>query len=205
MKLKVCGLTCPKSTYEVAQQVDYVGLNFCQASYHCLGPAQGKVLCSAASKGDAVAVGIFDNHSASDIVKLCYETGVDVVQLHGPRSRDEASQLPNNLTKIYVVELDQQGEIIEEHNLNYLDPDKDFILFDKPKSEKNTTIKLSQEVIKNFPFKYFIAGGITSENLSVILANLQPYAVDVSSGVEVADRQKDLTKIQTLRKHMEAI
>ncbi len=54
-----------------------------------------------------------------------------------------------------------------------------------------------QATMRGLPeVKVVIAGGLTPENVGEIIETLQPYGVDVSSGVESAPGVKDLSKIQ---------
>ena len=70
----------------------------------------------------------------------------------------------------------------------------DFLLLDRSVGGSGKTFdwRLIQDIEMKKPF--FLAGGVTAENVTEAIKRLKPYAVDVSSGVET-NGYKDRTKI----------
>ena len=59
-------------------------------------------------------------------------------------------------------------------------------------------------LIDDFNKPYFLAGGLSIENIKTALDMLSPYALDVSSGIETSgkkDPEKIKAFIQTVRQH----
>ena len=79
----------------------------------------------------------------------------------------------------------------------------DFLLFDAPVAGSGRTfdwdLLKDQKIQQNF----FIAGGLTVDNVRQARETFQPYALDVSSGVET-DGRKDIEKIKAFIKGAKA-
>lgn len=59
------------------------------------------------------------------------------------------------------------------------------------------------ELIKNFERPYFLAGGLSKDNVSEAIIMLKPYGVDVSSGIEtcgIKDKEKMTAFMKAVRK-----
>ena len=67
----------------------------------------------------------------------------------------------------------------------------DYVLLD---SGKGSGQRFNWELIKSINRPYFLAGGLDTENISIAVKSLRPFAVDVSSGIET-DGKKDLDKM----------
>jgi len=77
--------------------------------------------------------------------------------------------------------------------------DAHFLLFDRPKllSDPEWYKRAVRELLASQPLAlpYFFAGGLSGENVGEVVAELQPFAVDVASSVEASPGKKDVDKM----------
>ena len=126
---------------------------------------------------------------------ICEITKIEMVQLHGVTAKAAHHFLPDYYRRIYVLNISENSELMSDQGIQYLDCQRDFILIDhqnpgqgKLINRKNWRYSLS--------FSWFLAGGLTAKNVTMMLAELQPNGVDVSSGVEIVRGEKDFSLIQ---------
>ena len=97
-----------------------------------------------------------------------------------------------------MLHVDKQGRIINlaDEAFIQLREDCDYVLFDGLEGGSGETITTTclAEIAKGY--NHFIAGGLSEQNVSEIIANCRPYAVDISSGVENQLGHKDLNLIK---------
>lgn len=155
-------------------------------------------IAAAAKRGGAIPVAVCVNQTAQEIIKLCNDSDISVVQLHGDVSREQQAQLPEHITRIYVLHVDQDGKIINynENLMKDLKCERDFILFDGLVGGSGESIITDNIQAAAGAFRFFIAGGLTNQNVSNVINRCTPYAVDVSTGVENRLGEKALSLIE---------
>ena len=79
----------------------------------------------------------------------------------------------------------------------------DYLLFDAPIAGSGQTFDWQLLADKQIEQDYFIAGGLTVDNVAEVKEIFHPYALDVSSGVET-DGHKDLDKIKAFIERVKA-
>ena len=91
------------------------------------------------------------------------------------------------------------AEIIKAFNINKIEnfdeaekSSADYIMID---SGKGSGIAFDWSKLEDLKRPYFLAGGLSVDNISEVLTNVKPFAVDVSSGVET-DGRKDAAKMK---------
>ncbi len=181
-RIKFCGLKTLDDIF-AANEIfpDYVGFVFAKKSKRCVTPAQAEKLRGILSK-KICAVGVFVDEKISNVAELLNAGIIDAAQLHG--AEDEAyiknlRALTNRpIIKAFKVHAKEKSSA-------------DFILIDGGAGDGKI---FDWSVLKNFRREYFLAGGLTVENVGAAIKLLHPFAVDVSSGIET-DGKKDFKKM----------
>ena len=119
--------------------------------------------------------------------------GFDYVQIHGKISEKLLSECKTPVIRaINVSGIESIGDIENLDNVKG-------ILFDSavPGSGKSFDWSMLEKLPKNQKM-LFLAGGLTADNVAAAICRVHPYAVDVSSGVELADKSgKDFELVRT--------
>ncbi|CAL7964273.1 N-(5'-phosphoribosyl)anthranilate isomerase [Gammaproteobacteria bacterium] len=197
--IKLCGIKTKAVALAAAKMgADFIGIVFHPSSKRFVSPPQAKIINAAAERGGAKGVGIFVDHSASAILSMCKLTGIKIVQLHGVIAKQESYKLPQNIKRIYVVNVDSSGMILDacdRKNIECLDPKRDFLLFDGVEAGSGKSFNLNHfKCVHNFSF--FLAGGLSVNNVARAIGMVRPNGVDVSSGIEKDFGKKDLKLIK---------
>lgn len=188
-KIKICGLRKEQDIRYVNELMpDYIGFVFLKGKMRYVTFEDAARLRSLLDPA-IPAVGVFVNEPAENVIRLLQAGTIQIAQLHG--QEDEA----------YIEELRRAGDhcIIrafavrssEDIHRAFAFP-ADYPLLDNGKGTGETfDWSLFQEQEKPF----FLAGGLSPENVKEAIECFHPYAVDVSSGVET-DGFKDYEKMK---------
>ena len=90
-----------------------------------------------------------------------------------------------------------------DHSDSQVKSQADYLLFDAPIAGSGQTFDWQLLADKQIEQDYFIAGGLTVDNVAEAKETFHPYALDVSSGVET-DGHKDLDKIKAFIERVKA-
>lgn len=196
-KIKICGLKRLKDIEIVNKyKPDYIGFVFADSKRKVtpdLAVQMKKNLDSS-----IISVGVFVDADIGDILKL-YDYGViDIAQLHGQESEEYINKLKQKSN--YQLKIINAIEMSDKINLKvYDDSLADYLLLDSGKgSGKTFDWTLIRKDLKK---KFFLAGGLNAQNISEVIDEFNPYAVDLSSSLET-NGYKDELKIKEV---MEAI
>ena len=189
MKIKICGIT----RAEDARFCDEVGADFLGFIFVRESPRYVSPEVVARIRTRAKRVGVFRDRTLEAIEDIARTAGLDYVQLHG--SEDDAL--------VRKIEL----PVIKAFNLKDGLPDMrssaDWLMFDSGGGTGRTfdwSLLAGYERTKPF----FLAGGLTPDNVSAAIDAVQPDAIDVSSGVEIEPGVKDHAKIRRLLERVRA-
>ena len=179
MKIKLCGLTRPCDIEAVNElQPDYIGFVFAKKSRRYVSPEKAKELKAMLAPG-IQAVGVFVNEEPEQIVSLLEAGTIDVAQLHGQESETEIRRLreltDHPLIQAFRIDTEQD---VERANASTAD----YVLLDSGAGGTGTVF--DWDLLRAIRRPYFLAGGLDTENLGTVKAKLNPYGVDVSSGIE---------------------
>merc|ERR1712087_939998 len=137
------------------------------------------------------AVGVFVDATADEMNGVAERCGLDLIQLHGQEGWEVARQLIRPAVRVVHMEM---GRSAEEVCAGMRGGEAAAVLLDSKGGGTGKTFdwEIGEAVQKEAPF--ILAGGLTHENVGRAVAQVQPWCVDVSSGVE-SDGVKDLSKI----------
>ncbi len=192
-KIKICGLTHPEDLlYLENYPVDYLGFIMYPRSPRYVGENLGYLL-KISKKAKKVVV--FVNPSLEDLNKAL-DLGADLLQLHGEESLDLAKKIGfHRIIKAFRVKEDFNLEELKAWQSSYallLDTYKEGIPGGTGQTFNWHIAKLAVEG----GFKIFLAGGITPDNVLEAIRIVNPYAIDISSGLEKSPGKKDPHKIK---------
>lgn len=198
MKIKLCGLTRPCDIEAVNElQPDYIGFVFAKKSRRYVSPEKAVEL-KAMLAPEIQAVGVFVNEEPEQIVSLLEAGTIDVAQLHGQEGEREIRRLreltDHPLIQAFRIDTEQD---VERANASTAD----YVLLDSGAGGTGTVF--DWDLLQTIRRPYFLAGGLDTENLGTVKAKLNPYGIDVSSGIETdgyKDKEKMTAFVATARK-----
>lgn len=196
-KIKLCGLSRIQDI-ETANTLnpDYIGFVFAEKSKRRVSLLKAAELKSKLNPG-IKRVGVFLNDNLDMVGSLMNLGIVDMVQLHGTEDEEYLKKLreitDKPIIKAFVINSAEDVKRAEESTADY-------ILLDGGKGEGKA---FDWSLLKNINRPYFLAGGLNPGNAADAVANLKPFAVDVSTGIEtdgVKDKDKMTAFVAAVRK-----
>lgn len=200
MKIKICGITkLIEVDYMNEVMPDYVGFVFAE-SKRKISKEIAKDLVKNLNK-NIQKVGVFRNNTMMEILDIVNGVSLDVIQLHGDEDMDFILELRGNINP--SIEIWKAISIVNEETLNnYIHYEVDGVILDgvNPGSGRQFEwINIDKDKIK---CKVFLAGGVNEDNVLEGIEIINPDGVDVSSSIEIIDknglRVKSLEKIKRL-------
>lgn len=209
MYIKICGITKLDQALAIAKMsVNALGFICVPSSPRYISAiAIGQITSSllvAQSESALDLIGVFLNASMSEICQTVLQAGLNAVQLHGDESPKFCEQLRSQLSttnpKIKLIKALRVKDIAGLAQAHLFSNIVDAILLDAydPHMAGGTGKTLDWQMLREFRPKcdWWLAGGLSPENVADAIALLQPHGLDVSSGVERAAGDKDLTKVE---------
>ncbi|MGN0143343.1 MAG: phosphoribosylanthranilate isomerase [Clostridium sp.] len=216
MKIKICGIT-RRDEIEYVNELkpDYIGFLFAESKRQITADNAEELrkLLSPEIK----SVGVFKDNSLEEIVQVLQTAHIDIIQLHGNESIDFIKDLKRRINsgiEIWKALSIKNKSLLEKYVSYYQDDEYKFILdnllIDGSNPGSGETYSLSElkeiledkKIVFKKDFKFILAGGITPENALSRISEVNPWGIDVSSGVEETDenniRKKSYIKIKNL-------
>lgn len=187
-RIKMCGLR-RACDIEAANELrpDYVGFVFANGSKRYVSPEEAKVLRSMLDPGIS-AVGVFVDADPSFIEDILDSGTIDMIQLHGNEDGGYIDRLRSS-SSAPIVKAFRIGDGMDVDEI--MSCPADHIMLDSGAGTGNV---FDWNMIENMNRPYFLAGGLSADNVEEAIERLHPFAVDVSSGIET-DGFKDKTKM----------
>jgi phosphoribosylanthranilate isomerase len=203
MRVKICGITQIEQGQKIAALgASSLGFICVERSPRYITPAQIKAIAELLPT-TVTKVGVFADHSLSEIIAIVNQADLTAVQLHGTESPEFCKQLrqllPSEIELIKAFRLKHptswQATLVYQEVV-------DTLLLDAyhPQMLGGTGKTIDWQILKNFQstIPWMLAGGLTPDNIKDALSYLNPHGIDLSSGVERSPGDKDLTKVAQL-------
>ncbi|HHY80492.1 MAG TPA: phosphoribosylanthranilate isomerase [Thermoanaerobacter sp.] len=193
VKVKICGLR-KKEDIEYANELkpDYVGFVFAKSKRQ-VEVEQALYLIRLLDK-EIKTVGVFVNEPVENALKIVQTLNLDVLQFHGDETQDYIDNFKNfTVWKAIRIKDKEDLEKTKEFRVN------SFVFDTLTKNEYGGTGKtFNWEVLKGMELNVpiILAGGLNENNVEEAIRIVNPYAVDVSSGVET-EGYKDFKKMKS--------
>jgi len=193
VRSKICGITRVDDALTAAKAgADAIGLVFYAKSPRAVDVRQAREIV-AALPPFVTTVGLFVNASRCEINEILDAVPLDMLQFHGDETPAQCEGFHRPWFKALRV---GNGEDIEAQVARYANASG--ILLDTFVAgvPGGTGERFDWSLIPAALAKPLIlAGGLTSENVQQAIAQVRPYAVDVSGGVEASKGVKDASKV----------
>ena len=197
-RIKICGIVNSDDAFAAINYgADALGFVFYSESPRAIMPEEAKKIISSLPPF-VTTIGVFVDRSKKDLDKIASYTGVDVVQLHGSEPPEYC-----NLGK-KVIKAIRVKELSDLEQLNRYKDISAFLLDTYSQDVIGGTGQIFNWEIAVEAKKFgriILAGGLTPENIEEAVKLVQPYAVDVASGVE--GRKKGVKDHKKLRLFIE--
>lgn len=191
-RIKICGLTRRSDVCHVASAgADAIGFVFYSSSPRFVATDLAVQLCSDIPPF-VTSVGLFVNENPSTVRQILEQVPLGLLQFHG--DEDEAYCMQFRRPYIKAIRVGSGVDLLESV--------KSFqsasaLLFDALSDSYGGSGKSFDWnlIPPKLPCRIILSGGLTSENVGDGIRRLQPWAVDVSSGVEFAKGLKDAARV----------
>jgi phosphoribosylanthranilate isomerase len=196
VNVKICGITSVRdATESIRLGARAIGLNFIATSPRFISIERAREIARAvhAMGTRLVVVGVVADLPASELRALSKEAELDCLQLHGDEAPDAVVPLLPHAYK--AVRIAKATDVARARAF----PGEHLLVDAKVEGVLGGTgVTFDWSLVKELARerKLTLAGGLTPENVAAAVVALEPYCVDVSSGVESAPGVKDLEKVR---------
>ncbi len=198
-RVKICGITRAEDAAQVvAAGADAIGLVFYGPSPRAVTIEMAKEIVKSVPAFVTV-VALFVNPGVEEVRKVLEEVRIDLLQFHGDEESDFCSQFQRPYIK--AIRVRQTSDVVAS-SLRF--PDALALLLDsyKPGVPGGTGETFDWSLIPESPKPLILAGGLAPDNIAFAIDQVQPFAVDVSGGVEAKKGIKDHSKINEFIKEV---
>lgn len=197
--MKVCGITnADDASVAVGAGADAIGLIFVPGTPRCVTVETAKAVARVVSP-TVWKVGVFVEASINEVNRIAREVSLDVVQLHGDLTPDEAARLAVPFFKVVRVRpTDTRGaidvEALRAYNARAIVLDT-FVEGRAGGTGRTFDWELARPVVEA-GLSVLLSGGLTPDNVAEAVRRVRPFGVDVSSGVEARPGCKNHDKVR---------
>ena len=204
--VKICGITSIEQAVQVAELgTNAIGIISVNESPRYISPEKKKEIFKTLKdlypNIDRVSV-VKDSPIDSIIKGFLGEPNENIIQLHGDEDIDYCQKLKQKVPNIFLW---KAFRIKNKEDLDKIKPYENFvdaILLDSwnEKTYGGSGKRIEQKYLEDISFSkpWWIAGGVSTEWIDVILKKIKPNGIDISSSVEISPGIKDLEKTKQI-------
>jgi phosphoribosylanthranilate isomerase len=194
--VKICGITRVEDALDAAALgASAIGLVFWPASPRAIDPVSARAIVDALPPL-VTPVGVFVDQPEAEVDQIAGEVRLGAVQLHGRETPEYCARVRRPVIKSFGVDASFDEAALESY------PAGITVLLDAKDEEKRggTGRRVDWTIAARVAAKrrIVLAGGVDALNVEEAIRTVQPFAIDVSSGVERAPGLKDHAKMQAL-------
>lgn len=193
VRVKICGITrLEDAELAVTLGADAIGFILWPKSPRAVSVSEAALIARALPPF-VTRVGVFVNPSIEDARDAVERIGLDAVQLHGDESPAAFRALPVRCLKVATLESDDDVRTVAAWSrdvmplVDVLDPER--------RGGTGRIADWTRAAQVSFVRPIVLSGGLTAENVAQAIAATRPWAVDVSSGVELSPGVKSADRL----------
>jgi phosphoribosylanthranilate isomerase len=191
--VKICGITSQADARAAAEaEADAIGLMFYKESPRYVTIEQAKGICEVLP-AHIMRVGVFVNADEALINRALSECLLNILQFHGDETPEDCAQYPVMTLKAFRVQGPETLEQMKDYST------AGFLLDAYTREARGGTgekfnwdLAVQAQQLRK---PVFLAGGLTPDNVAEAVRKVEPFGVDVSSGVESEPGIKDPKKL----------
>ena len=208
--VKICGITSIEQAVQVAELgTNAIGIISVNESPRYISPEKKKEIFKTLKdlypNIDRVSV-VKDSPIDSIIKGFLGEPNENIIQLHGDEDIDYCQKLKQKVPNIFLW---KAFRIKNKEDLDKIKPYENFvdaILLDSWNEETygGSGKRIEQKYLEDISFSkpWWIAGGVSKEWVDIIIKNIKPNGIDISSSVEISPGIKDIHKVDLIIKEI---
>lgn len=197
-QVKICGMTRWQDVkVAAAKGANFIGFIHSDRSKRNVSLEEIKELIGELKKEypSIKSVCVVTTDNVAEIDKLAVETKCDYIQIHN-------DMLPSDFNKIEFVNKIRVFRVSSQHKMTDIEQyNAPYYLWDtySKDAQGGTGESFDWDLIpKEYLNKSFVAGGISSKNINGLIKRYRPFAVDLSSSLELRPGVKSKSKIQKI-------
>jgi len=190
MFVKICGITNEEDALlSVALGADAVGFIFAPSTRQVASGAVARI--TARLPGEILTIGVFRDSLPERVIEVATAAGVKGVQLHGSETPEQIAIIRPHVH--FLIKAFAAGSPMLDRAGEY---EADALLVDAPTPGSGQVF--DWRILEGVPRtnRLILAGGLDPDNVAEAIARVQPWGVDVNSGVEASERHKDHRKLR---------
>ena len=199
-QIKICGINDEVNLKAcITERADFIGFVFHQSSPRFITADHAATLIRMLTL-PVKSVGLFVNPDDELLSRTLSTAPVDYIQLHGDETPERTAYIKTAFNKpiIKAISIANKSDIDQIKKYEEI---ADWVLCDAKTSgtlSGGNGVTFDWAILNGYKFTkpWMLSGGLNAQNVQAAITQLNPTAVDVSSGVEITRGQKDPEKIR---------